>query len=164
MASGRIPDASLLWNTSQGVDKAGGESGIRTHVRVSPKHAFQACAFSHSAISPAQGWDTLIIQVSVGSHPESHNVLLHIRNPVHGRGKSPNDPITRLLNYEISLLFPSRNPSTPFYVQRPPVGRRPGVSTTALMLPDFCSAEMLVSPLEQPSTGCARFLVLNSCE
>jgi hypothetical protein len=31
----------------------GGESGIRTHVRVSPKHAFQACAFSHSAISPA---------------------------------------------------------------------------------------------------------------
>src|SRR5205085_11163015 len=34
--------------------KDGGESGIRTHVRVSPKHAFQACAFSHSAISPAQ--------------------------------------------------------------------------------------------------------------
>ena len=34
--------------------KSGGESGIRTHVRVSPKHAFQACAFSHSAISPAQ--------------------------------------------------------------------------------------------------------------
>ena|SRR6185437_4487805 len=31
---------------------SGGESGIRTHVRVSPKHAFQACAFSHSAISP----------------------------------------------------------------------------------------------------------------
>jgi hypothetical protein len=33
--------------------RTGGESGIRTHVRVSPKHAFQACAFSHSAISPA---------------------------------------------------------------------------------------------------------------
>src|ERR1700751_5411741 len=33
-------------------DRSGGESGIRTHVRVSPKHAFQACAFSHSAISP----------------------------------------------------------------------------------------------------------------
>src|SRR4051794_11008335 len=31
---------------------SGGESGIRTHVRVSPKHAFQACAFNHSAISP----------------------------------------------------------------------------------------------------------------
>ena len=62
MASGRIPDASLLWNTSQGVDKAGGESGIRTHVRVSPKHAFQACAFSHSAISPAQDGTGDIIQ------------------------------------------------------------------------------------------------------
>src|SRR3954470_2075770 len=40
---------SRLWGTL----KTGGESGIRTHVRVSPKHAFQACAFSHSAISPA---------------------------------------------------------------------------------------------------------------
>ena len=33
--------------------KYGGESGIRTHVTLSSKHAFQACAFSHSAISPA---------------------------------------------------------------------------------------------------------------
>ena len=33
---------------------AGGESGIRTHVTLSSKHAFQACAFSHSAISPAK--------------------------------------------------------------------------------------------------------------
>ena len=31
----------------------GGETGIRTLDRVSPIHAFQACAFSHSAISPA---------------------------------------------------------------------------------------------------------------
>ena len=30
----------------------GGETGIRTLDRVSPIHAFQACAFSHSAISP----------------------------------------------------------------------------------------------------------------
>jgi hypothetical protein len=30
----------------------GGESGIRTHGRVSPTHAFQACAIDHSAISP----------------------------------------------------------------------------------------------------------------
>src|ERR1700728_4703903 len=36
------------------VDKTGGESGIRTHVTLSSKHAFQACAFSHSAISPAK--------------------------------------------------------------------------------------------------------------
>ncbi len=33
----------------------GGERGIRTLVRVSPKHAFQACAFNHSAISPFGG-------------------------------------------------------------------------------------------------------------
>src|SRR5271155_457819 len=36
---------------------AGGESGIRTHVTLSSKHAFQACAFSHSAISPAKIWE-----------------------------------------------------------------------------------------------------------
>ena len=30
----------------------GGEGGIRTLVRVSPKHAFQACALSRSATSP----------------------------------------------------------------------------------------------------------------
>src|SRR4026208_1199358 len=29
-----------------------GESGIRTHGRVSPTHAFQACSFNHSDISP----------------------------------------------------------------------------------------------------------------
>ena len=32
--------------------KNGGENGIRTHERVSPLHAFQACALNHSAISP----------------------------------------------------------------------------------------------------------------
>jgi hypothetical protein len=36
----------------------GGGSGIRTHVTVSRKHAFQACAFSHSATPPrvASSW------------------------------------------------------------------------------------------------------------
>ena len=33
--------------------KAGGAGGIRTHVRLSPKHAFQACAFNHSATAPS---------------------------------------------------------------------------------------------------------------
>ena len=33
-------------------DRTGGESGIRTHGRVSPTHAFQACSFNHSDISP----------------------------------------------------------------------------------------------------------------
>ena len=30
----------------------GGENGIRTHERIAPLHAFQACAFNHSATSP----------------------------------------------------------------------------------------------------------------
>src|SRR6186997_3242209 len=33
-------------------EEGGGGSGIRTHVTVSRKHAFQACAFSHSATPP----------------------------------------------------------------------------------------------------------------
>ena len=37
--------------------QSGGESGIRTHGTVSRTHAFQACALSHSAISPdALSW------------------------------------------------------------------------------------------------------------
>ena len=32
---------------------SGGENGIRTHERIAPLHAFQACAFNHSAISPS---------------------------------------------------------------------------------------------------------------
>jgi hypothetical protein len=34
--------------------KYGGETGIRTLDTLSRIHAFQACAFSHSAISPAR--------------------------------------------------------------------------------------------------------------
>ena len=30
----------------------GGENGIRTHERITSLHAFQACAFNHSATSP----------------------------------------------------------------------------------------------------------------
>ena len=37
---------------SRSVAWRGGESGIRTHGTVSRTHAFQACALSHSAISP----------------------------------------------------------------------------------------------------------------
>ena len=32
--------------------KVGGEGGIRTHGRVAPTHAFQACRFVHSRTSP----------------------------------------------------------------------------------------------------------------
>src|SRR4029450_10595560 len=37
---------------SGGASGIGGESGIRTHGRVSPTHAFPACSFNHSDISP----------------------------------------------------------------------------------------------------------------
>ena len=60
----------------------GGESGIRTHVTLSSKHAFQACAFSHSAISPRRA----------ASSEESGTT-----NPAPGR---PSLPATRYL-----LLF-----------------------------------------------------------
>ena len=46
---------SATWLINLLVSMAGGEGGIRTHVRVSPKHAFQACAFNHSATSPLNG-------------------------------------------------------------------------------------------------------------
>jgi hypothetical protein len=41
-----------LVERTAGCGQAGGESGIRTHGTVSRTHAFQACALSHSAISP----------------------------------------------------------------------------------------------------------------
>ena len=40
--------------------EGGGESGIRTHGRVSPTHAFQACSFNHSDISPIE-WNQQFI-------------------------------------------------------------------------------------------------------
>jgi hypothetical protein len=46
----------MIWRTETGCGEPffGGGSGIRTHVTVSRKHAFQACAFSHSAIPPCR--------------------------------------------------------------------------------------------------------------
>jgi hypothetical protein len=35
-------------------ERVGGERGIRTLGRVSPTHAFQACSFNHSDISPVE--------------------------------------------------------------------------------------------------------------
>ena len=43
---GRVRD-SLNWHLI-----SGGEGGIRTHGRVSPTHAFQACSLNHSDTSP----------------------------------------------------------------------------------------------------------------
>src|SRR6202041_1928984 len=38
--------------TKLGTKNYGGESGIRTHGRISPTHAFQACSLNRSDISP----------------------------------------------------------------------------------------------------------------
>src|SRR5664279_236645 len=43
---------SKISTESRSQRDGGGGSGIRTHVTVSRKHAFQACAFSHSATPP----------------------------------------------------------------------------------------------------------------
>ncbi len=37
----------------------GGQRGIRTLDTVARIHAFQACAFNHSATCPYQAWDPL---------------------------------------------------------------------------------------------------------
>ena len=50
----------------------GGESGIRTHGRVSPTHAFQACAFNHSAISPFRINHLRAVWNSVAQNPPSN--------------------------------------------------------------------------------------------
>ena len=42
----------------------GGENGIRTHERIASLHAFQACAFNHSATSPKKIRDPNMYQVS----------------------------------------------------------------------------------------------------
>jgi hypothetical protein len=67
--------------------KTGGESGIRTHVRVSPKHAFQACAFSHSAISPARIGKQLLRD----NNPQTAASILWMR----GRGRNRSSQPTR---------------------------------------------------------------------
>jgi hypothetical protein len=51
-----LPRAFRCWKSN------GGESGIRTHVTRKGKHAFQACAFSHSAISPAPDQDSICVR------------------------------------------------------------------------------------------------------
>src|SRR5271166_4269748 len=44
--------------------RAGGETGIRTLDTLSSIHAFQACAFSHSAISP---WGNRLAEAPIGT-------------------------------------------------------------------------------------------------
>ena len=51
--SGALPQITL-YRQCKPLIINGGERGIRTLDRVSPIHAFQACAFNHSAISPGR--------------------------------------------------------------------------------------------------------------
>ena len=53
-AAGRPPSRPRRHPSHASSAKGGGESGIRTHGRVSPTHAFQACSFNHSDISPCK--------------------------------------------------------------------------------------------------------------
>ena len=53
----------------------GGESGIRTHGRVSPTHAFQACSFNHSDISPSRINDLRAVWNSVARNPPSNRLV-----------------------------------------------------------------------------------------
>src|SRR5438045_1961975 len=52
-------------------EKVGGERGIRTLGRVAPTHAFQACAFNHSAISPFRINHLRAVWNSVAQNPPS---------------------------------------------------------------------------------------------
>src|SRR6185295_5142839 len=48
----RPPHSTALAPLRLSSRSIGGEGGIRTHGRVSPTHAFQACSLSHSDTSP----------------------------------------------------------------------------------------------------------------
>ena len=76
-----------LWKGS------GGETGIRTQVRVSPKHAFQACAFSHSAISPKlkSFARRIIAREASGYHEDSVGASVCQQEPPHEPGLPPQE-------------------------------------------------------------------------
>jgi hypothetical protein len=60
----------------------GGESGIRTHGRVSPTHAFQACSFNHSDISPVRVNDLRAVR----------DQIIARRRRMHASSTSPLNP------------------------------------------------------------------------
>ena len=66
-------DAAFFESTRLGF---GGESGIRTHGRVSPTHAFQACSFNHSDISPFR-----INKLRAASHSVAQNPPSSLADP-----------------------------------------------------------------------------------
>src|SRR5215470_15796189 len=101
--------------------KYGGESGIRTHVRVSPKHAFQACAFSHSAISPASTvGEELLLRLgrrrtirSIRSDCVFSILWVNSRNPQLERIESEERKLTRVFREDFRRKRKSRRPRSP---------------------------------------------------
>jgi hypothetical protein len=83
---------AYFWGNGGGISLqlrlAGGESGIRTHVTLSSKHAFQACAFSHSATSPSgTGGKTIALRTAItprGITFHSHPTRARIHSMVVG--------------------------------------------------------------------------------
>lgn len=51
-SSGNLSNIYIKIKSFEALRRNGGEHGIRTHERLSPLHAFQACALNHSANSP----------------------------------------------------------------------------------------------------------------
>src|SRR5213079_1893219 len=70
--------------------KVGGESGIRTHGRVSPTHAFQACSIDHSDISPFRINHLRAVRNSVAQNPPSNAAVRRcgLDSAVYRRGSS----------------------------------------------------------------------------
>src|SRR5258708_37864317 len=91
----------------------GGESGIRPHVRVSPKHAFQACAFSHSAISPHHGSDLIIAKIATCGQTQSRSPKAtaefspEASGVMEGNRRARNPNVHHPLQKNV-LLFPAR--------------------------------------------------------
>ena len=50
-----LPAIHIGSRVGKSQEKNGGEGGIRTLVTLASNHAFQACAFNHSATSPPSG-------------------------------------------------------------------------------------------------------------
>ena len=73
----------------------GGEGGIRTHGRISPTHAFQACSLNRSDTSPRQKTDNQFNRKRRITHNRAvgnpHVPLLHCYHRLRGRliGRTP---------------------------------------------------------------------------
>ncbi|MGA7505678.1 MAG: hypothetical protein WBW57_16195, partial [Candidatus Sulfotelmatobacter sp.] len=79
----------------------------RTHVTLSSKHAFQACAFSHSAISPMNFWEARQLHYVCGAARTGtwkFSVVPASLDPFYGRAlMSANQQSIPAVSHEIAL-------------------------------------------------------------